>query len=191
MVGLSVLALLGLAPLVAVTSPTPTQSPSGEFGQLLQQRYGAAAGVWSCAPPRGRTTVACIGEWRSGTRSWHQAGAARTTRGGQSSFMGLQVYSWTRRWSTYSRKVLKWGLKPYPRGVASVNGPASVFTWSEVARCASRLTTGQAISCTSVDNARLNGAGQFYRFQCSLREQGRIVCANSLGDAMRYRPLGN
>jgi hypothetical protein len=81
-------------------------------------------------------------------------------------------------------------LKPYPRGVASVNGPASVFTWSEVARCASRLTGGQTISCASVDNAWLNGTGLFYRFQCSRRAQPQIVCVNSLGDAMRYRPLG-
>ena len=166
------------------TSRSRAPSPAAAkvaFGRLLHQLYGPVHGYWTCPyqyPPG--PSDSCLGEVHAG-RQWHEVGADARSNHAEIVFDRLFAQTWKRDWSRYSHH---W-VAPVP-GVASVN--SSAYGWGFLASGVVHLKDGAHVKLLGYDGDQA-GWLRFYRFHCS-RKGTLITCRNSLGDAMRYQPVG-
>jgi hypothetical protein len=151
------------------------------FGEFIHHRYATATGRWACPDAQ---NGACLGEVRVGSRR-HLISAVSKVGPRATTFVHVRDRSWVRRWSPYSKAVIRGFGAP---GSASVNSP--YFDWPLVAAGANdawrRHRTTFDVRGFDGDSA---GLGAFYDFGCAVH--GTLIrCANALGDGIRYAPSG-
>jgi len=155
------------------------------FALWIRQRFPAVEGRWIC--PRAQVQmerVPCLGEFRAGGR-WHEASAAAAEEGSETVIVEGAVRSWRRRWTPYTKRVIRgFGLP----GRASVNGvPAA--DWPFLAAGASYDLRHRRTTKVVAYDGNSSGFRPLVTFRCR-RYRRLIKCRNRFGDAMRYRPGG-
>ena len=184
-----------LAAGTAVASPTASLAATGAptsdaatqaFGRWLHGRYGSVEGYWTCPiAQRYHNRIDCLAEVHvAATR--HLTAATATLSGGHPVFSRIRDTAWVRRWSAYSRRYLIGPQSFNVPGKASENSPA--FDWAWIAQgAASKWRWHSAFHVDGYDGYA-KGWSRFFDFACSVH-RSLVVCANSFGDAMRYKPV--
>jgi hypothetical protein len=175
--------LLIVVSTASASGPPPTTSATKAFGQLLHRRFGVVNGFWNCPSTSSvvGAKIACLAEVRSGNL-WHQVSALAGEANGHVVLSQVADTAWRRTWTPYSRHFIIRSNEPQVPGLLSVNSPT--YDWGFLAECAEGVRTGVR-DCSAYDG---NGSGlaPLFRFACS-RHVTVVICANVLGDAMRYR----
>jgi hypothetical protein len=172
------------ASLAATGPPNPTAATQA-FGRWLHGRYGSVRGYWTCPiAQRYDNRIDCLAEVNVAERR-HLTAASATLSGGHLVFSRIRDTAWVRRWSPYSRRYLIGPQSFNVPGKASENSPA--FDWAFIAQGAA--AEWRRYSAFHVDgyDGYAKGWSRFFDFACSVH-RSLVVCANSFGDAMRYKP---
>ena len=112
--------------------------------------------------------------------------ATATLSGGHLVFSRIRHTAWVRRWSAYSRRYLTGPQSFNVPGRASENSPA--FDWAFIAHGAAGEWRRHSAFHVDGYDGYAKGWSKFFDFACSVHRR-LVVCANSFGDAMRYKPV--
>ena len=171
-------------PSLATTGPPTSDAATQAFGRWLHGRYGSVKGYWTCPiAQRYDNRIDCLAEVNVAERR-HLTAATATLSGGHLVFSRIRDTAWVRRWSPYSRRYLIGPQSFNVPGTASENSPA--FDWAFIAQGAAG--GWQRYRTFRVDgyDGYAKGWSRFFNFACS-RHRSVLLCANSFGDAMRYK----
>jgi hypothetical protein len=170
----------------AGTGPPDPAAATQAFGRWLHARYGSIRGYWTCPlAQRYDNGIDCLAEVQV-AETRHLTAATATLSGVHVVFSRIRDKAWVRRWSPYLRRYLTGPQSFNVHGTASENSPA--FDWAFIAQGAAG--EWRRYSAFHVDgyDGYAKGWSRFFDFACSVHRR-LVVCANSFGDAMRYRPL--
>lgn len=164
----------------AAASLTPAAAKAA-FGRFIQRRYPSARGYWTCPAAQDFGCLAEVGV--AGKR--HLISATARASGTAIVIVNVRDRSWVRRWSPYTKEVIRGFNSP---GSASVNSP--YFDWAFLAAQAHEAWQQQRKSFRAqAFDGRETGWQVFYDFGCKTRAS-LITCTNALGDSIRYGPTG-
>lgn len=172
-------------------SPAATGAPTSNaatqaFGRWLHGRYKNVKGYWTCPiAQRYHNRIDCLAEVNVAERR-HLIAATVTLSGGHLVFSRIRDTAWVRRWSAYSRRYLIGPQSFDVPGKASENSPA--FDWAWIAQGAGAEWRWHGAFHVDGYDGYAKGWSRFFDFACSVH-RNVVVCANSFGDAMRYKPL--
>jgi hypothetical protein len=169
----------------ATVPPTPTAATQA-FGRWLRGRYGSVEGYWTCPiAQRFDNRIDCLAELHVAVTR-HLTSATAMLSGAHVVFSRIRDTAWVRRWSPYSRRYLTGPQSFNVPGKASENSPA--FDWAFIAQgAAGKWQRHRAFHVDGYDGYA-KGWSRFFDFACSV-QRSLVVCANSFGDAMRYKPV--
>ncbi len=173
------------------TSLTATGLPTSDaatraFGRWLHSRYGSVKGYWTCPiAQRFGNRIDCLAEVDVAERR-HLTAATATRSGGHLVFSHIRDTAWVRHWWPYSRRYLIGPQSFNVPGKASENSPA--FDWAFIAQGAAAEWRRYTTFHVDGYDGYAKGWSRFFDFACSVH-RSLVVCANSFGDAMRYKPV--
>jgi len=168
----------------AATGPPTSDAATQAFGRWLHGRYGSLKGYWTCpTAQRHENRIDCLAEVHV-AKTRHLTAATATLSGAHVIFSRVRDTAWVRHWSPYSRHYLIGPESFNVPGTASENSPA--FDWAFIAQGAAG--GWQRYRTFHVDgyDGYAKGWSRFFNFACS-RHRSVLLCANSFGDAMRYK----
>lgn len=164
---------------VALTSATELTA----FLHWISSGYPSAHGYWAC--PQAQIFSGqgiCLAEVNVGTKRYLFSASAKLS-GGKVTLLHKADQAWVRRWSRFSKRVIAGTGAP---GTASVNSPYYDWSWLAAGTHAAREDHRSSFSLSAFDGFS-KGFGRLFTFRCRA-SGGMIRCANTLGDAIRYRP---